>query len=168
MLDRLKLSHVIAAAVLLLAPLFAIGWTTRKDPAETPLLGIVGGGFIFNYREGEVYYGFTAIVQKPLASGSIIEATFEDPTGEPAHVVRERVTPMTNKYPLRSPPVRGVEAGKGYEVAIRVLDRTGQEELFAATRTYHSQISDDIVPEKPLTVGPGYHPNPEAKENQGG
>ena len=168
MLDRIRLSHVVVAAVLLLGPLFAVGWATREDPAQKPLRGIVGGGFIFNYREGEVYYGFTAVVQKPLENGSIIEASFEDPAGLPAHVVRERVSPMTNKYALRSPPVRGVEAGKGYDVSIRVLDRQGTHELFAAKRTYHSQIADAVVPEKPLTVGPGYHLNPEAEENQGG
>ena len=54
------------------------------------------------------------------------------------------------------------------EVDIRVLDRQGTHELFAAKRTYHSQIADAVVPEKPLTVGPGYHLNPEAEENQGG
>ena len=53
-------------------------------------------------------------------------------------------------------------------VSIRVLDRQGTHELFAAKRTYHSQIADAVVPEKPLTVGPGYHLNPEAEENQGG
>lgn len=168
MLERVSLKAVIIASILVLGPLFAIGWATREDPAETPLLGVAGGGFVFNYREGEVFYGFTAVVQKPLASGSIIEASFEDPTGKADHVVRERVTPMTNKYSLRSPPVRGVEAGKDYHVAIRVLDRTGEEELFAANRTYSSQIDDTMVPDQPLTVGPGYHLNPEAEENRGG
>ena len=52
--------------------------------------------------------------------------------------------------------------------SIRVLDRQGTHELFAAKRTYHSQIADAVVPDKPLTVGPGYHLNPEAEENQDG
>ena len=157
MLERVTLPKIVLASLLLLAPLFAIGWVTREDPAETPLLQIVGGGFIFNYRIAEVYYGFTAVVSKPLESGSIIEARFEDPRGAEAHVVRERVSPMTDKYPLRSPPVRGVEAGKPYTVDIRVLDRQGEKELWSATRTYASQISDKVVPDAPLTVGPGYH-----------
>ena len=157
MFERVTPIKIIAAAIVVLAPLFAAGWLTREDPADRPLLEIVGGGFIFNYRVADVYYGFTAVVAKPLESGSIIEASFEDPGGGGAHVVRERVSPMTNKYPLRSPPVRGVEAGKPYTVAIRVLDREGKQELWSGTRTYASQISDKVVPDEPLTVGPGYH-----------
>ena len=47
MLDRIRLSHVVVAAVLLLGPLFAVGWVTREVPAQKPLLCIFGGGFMF-------------------------------------------------------------------------------------------------------------------------
>ena len=53
--------NILAGAVVLLALLFAIGWLTREDPAEDPYLQVLGGGFMFNYREGEV---FTALPQK--------------------------------------------------------------------------------------------------------
>jgi hypothetical protein len=162
MLDRISLPRIVAASVTLLAVLLAIGWMTREDPANKPYLKILGGGFMFNYRVADVYYGFTAVVDRPLPTGSIIEAAFEDPAGGPRYVVRTRVGTGTSRYALRSPPVRGVEADKPYHVAIRVLDRTEQELLWTHDLAFRSRISDRVVPDRPLTVGPGYARNPAA------
>jgi hypothetical protein len=159
---------VLGAALAFLAVLFAVGWFLREDPSDKPYLRIMGGGFMFNYRNAEVFYGFTAQVVRPLASGSIIEASFEDPAGGPPHVVSERVSTMTDTYSLRSPPIRGVEADKPYQVSIRIYDRERKELLWQAERGYKSQIGDMVVPEKPLTVGPGYHRNPAAEAGAGG
>lgn len=162
MASLLSPSRLIAACLVLLAVLFAAGWLTRKDPAEKPLLDILGGGFIFNYRIADIHYGFTAVVQRPLESGSVIEARFEDPGGGNELVVRERVSPMTNRYSIHSPPVRGVEAGHPYKVEIRVLDRLEAEELWSTTFEVTSQVGDENMPRKPLTIGPGYARNPQA------
>ena len=168
MFERIRLVHVLAAVAVVLAPLFVVGWLTRQNPGEVPLIDITGGGFVFNYRIAEVFYGFTAVVRKPLEAGAIIEASFEDPASDEPHVVRERVDTRTTRYAMRSPPVRGVEAGREYTVNIRVLDHTGQQVLFATTRNYSSQISDQAVPDKPLTIGPGYHLNPDTSAKAGG
>ena len=167
MLNRLTLPRVVGASLVVLAILLAIGWSTRIDPGDKPYLKVLGGGFMFNYRIGEVFYGFTAVVQKPLASGSIIEASFEDPAGGGPHVVRTRVDARTTRYSLRSPPVRGVEKDRPYEVAVRVLDREAKTELFHETLSIRSQISDAVVPEAPLVIGPGYTPNPAAAGHEG-
>jgi hypothetical protein len=162
MASRLTLPRMVGASLVVLAVLFAIGWSTRIDPSDKSYLKVLGGGFMFNYRIGEVFYGFTAVVQKPLASGSIIEASFEDPAGGAPHLVRTRVSAETTRYLLRSPPVRGVEKDTPYEVAVRVLDREGKTELFQDRLSIRSQISDAVVPDKPLVIGPGYAPNPAA------
>ena len=154
-------SRVVAASIVILALLFAVGWATRHDPADKPVLEILGGGFIFNYRIADIHYGFTAVVRRPLESGSIIEARFEDPAGGEELVVRERVSPMTDRYSFRSPPVRGVEAGKPYRVEIRVFDRRETAELWSTTRQFASQIGDSNMPQMPLTIGPGYAKNPD-------
>ncbi|WP_163272260.1 hypothetical protein [Chelativorans alearense] len=159
---------VLGIAVALVAVLFAIGWLTREDPSDDPYLRVMGGGFMFNYREAEIFYGFTAQVMRPLANGSVIEATFEDPAGGPPHVVSERVSTMTDRYSLRSPPVRNIEAGKPYQVAIKVYDRERKALLWEAEHSYKSQISDRMMPQKPLTIGPGYHPNPELRSEAPG
>lgn len=152
---------VVGAGILLAAVLFAIGWLTREDPANKPYLKISGSGFLFNYRVADVTYGFTAVVIKPLPVGSTIEAGFEDPSGGGDHVVRKRVGTDTARYSFQSPPVRGVEAGRPYRVSVRIIDRQGDEVLWVHSFDVRSQISDKIVPEKPLTVGPGYAPNPD-------
>ncbi|WP_292898336.1 MULTISPECIES: hypothetical protein [unclassified Nitratireductor] len=156
----ISLRSIVVAAFVLCGLLFAVGWFTRNDPSQDPYVKILGGGFMFNYRQGEVFYGFTAQVVRPLASGSIIEATFENPAGGAPLVVSERVSTMTDRYALRTPPVRGVEAKKPYKVSIRVYDREKTSMIWEGDTTFASQISDKVVPDRPLTVGPGYHLNP--------
>lgn len=168
MIERFTFPRVLGAGIAMLAILLAFGWATRDDPSDEPYLQILGGGFVYNFRVAEVFYGFTALVVRPLESGSVIEAAFEDPGGGDPLVVRERVSTMTNRYSLRSPPVHGVLKDKTYKVSIRVLDREEKHQLWARTLDYRSQLDDTVVPAKPLTVGPGYHLNPEAEENKNG
>ncbi len=159
MLKVLTLRSIVAAGIAFLAVLFALGWLTRENPDDKPYLKILGGGFMFNYRVADVFYGFTAEVERPLPTGSIIEASFEDPAGGPAHVVRQRVGTETERYSLRSPSLRGVQAGKPYTVAIRVMDRDAGNVIWQDDVIFRSQISDKVVPDRPLTVGPGYARN---------
>ena len=154
-----SLRVVLLSALALVLVLFAIGFVTRDDPRSRPAVQISGGGFIFNYRIAEAYYGFTARVMRPLPINTILEASFEDPMGGPPFVHRVRLNVRNAQYALRSPLVRGVEVGKAYHVTLRVLDYSGQTLIESHEREYKSQISSDIVPEKPLTIGPGYAPN---------
>jgi hypothetical protein len=159
--EAFTVKRVLAVLMLLALMLFAIGWLSREDPSKKPYLEILGGGFIFNYRVPEVYYGFTAMVEKPLAVGSIVEVTFENPAGGDPLVVSQRVNARTPRYAFRSPPVHGVVAQKPYHVTIRIYDRQRKELIWTMERDYKSVISDKVMPEKPLTVGPGYHRNPD-------
>ena len=159
---------IVVATAALLAVLFAIGWLTRVHPGEKPYLQVLGGGFIFNYRVSEIYYGFTADVVRPLPTGSIIEATFEDPASGGELVIRQRVGTQTERYSLRSPPVRGIVKGRAYAVAIRVLDREQRRLLWQHELTFRSQLDDRVMPDGPLTIGPGYHRHPRAGRPHGG
>jgi hypothetical protein len=154
---------VIAVAIILVLGLLAFGFMTRKDPEERPAIGIAGGGVVFNYREGDVFYGFTAHVLKPLPAGSVLLSTFEDPGGGPPLTVETRLHARSTRYKVQSPSVRGVRAGRPYHVGIRLYDRTRSRLLWSGEKTYSSQIDDTIVPEKPLTIGPGYFPNPDLR-----
>ena len=165
MLERLSLAKIIGAAGALLALLFLVGWLTRDDPGDKPYLRILGGGFIFNYRVSDVYYGFTAVVQRPLPTGSIVEARFEDPAGGPPRVVSQRMGgPGVTQFSLRSPSVRGVKAGEPYTLELRILDRQETQVIWSNATDFRSPISDDVVPEVPLTIGPGYTRNPRAAD----
>lgn len=152
---------LVIGAIALVAMLFAIGWLTREDPTEKPYLRIAGGGFIYNYRVADVSYGFTAYVLKPLPVGSWIIAEFENPGGGLPLTVETRLHARSVKYGIRSPSVRGVKAGRSYRVSIRIVDYTRTQVIWSDERDYVSQIDDMVVPDRPLTVGPGYHPNPD-------
>jgi len=154
---------IVAGATGLVLTLLAVGWMTGEDPAQKPYLGIAGGGFIFNYREADVYYGFTANVLKPLPVGSWLVAEFEDPGGGPPLAVETRLHARSVRYGVRSPSVRGVKAGRPYHVSIRIYDYSRTELIWAGEKDFVSQIDDSVVPDKPLTIGPGYYPNPDLK-----
>ncbi|MDY8110095.1 hypothetical protein U0C82_13185 [Fulvimarina sp. 2208YS6-2-32] len=157
---RLSVNHLAIGLAGFILALVAIGWATRTPPGQTPTLTIAGSGFLFNYRIGEVSYGFTAIVNKPVRRYSKIEAVFEDPQGGPPMTVVETLTARSTRYSVRSPPVRGVEKGKPYQVAVRLIQNIDGAILFDDRFTVTSQMSDDVVPDAPLTVGPGYARNP--------
>jgi hypothetical protein len=152
-------SRIVALAVATAAVLFLAGWLTREDPAEKPYLRIAGSGFLFNYRIAEVSYGFSVEVLKPLPTGTIIEAAFEDPSGGADLVVRRRVSPETARYGFQSPAVRNVEARRPYRIEIVVFDREEKTEIWRHRFTVASQIGDEVMPERALTIGPGYTPN---------
>lgn len=154
---------VVAGAIVLVAMLFAAGWATRQDPAEKPYIGIAGGGFVYNYREAEVFYGFVAQVLKPLPVGTWMIAEFDNPAGGPPLTVETRLNARSARYGVHSPNVRGVKAGAPYHVAIRLYDRTRTKLIWSGGKDFVSQLDDAIVPDKPLTIGPGYFPNPELK-----
>ncbi|MCE7026743.1 hypothetical protein [Jiella avicenniae] len=160
-LRDVSFKNVVFGLVSLAGVLFAVGLLTREEVADKPYLKIAGSGFIFNYRVADAYYGFTALVQKPVKNYSRIEARFEDPSGGPPHVVTRKLTPRSKRYGLRSPPLRGIEAQRPYHVSVRLIQNGDGTVLFDDEFTVTSQISDGVVPLQPLTIGPGYARNPE-------
>lgn len=157
---RFGLPQIVIGAIGLLAILLAIGLAMREPVGDKPHLRIAGASFIFNYRVAEVFYGFTAEVQRPVRNLSVLEAEFEDPGGGPPIRVRERLNPRTKRYSLRTPPVRGVEKDRPYKVTVRLIQNGDNAILFEDAFTVRSQIADAVVPDRPLTVGPGYARNP--------
>lgn len=164
MIDAFSPRRLVALSLGALAVLLAIGWATRENPESKPYLKILGGGFMFNYRVADLYYGFTAAVQRPLPTGSIIEARFENPAGGPPLVERTRVGTDSVRYSLRTPPLQGVEKDRPYAVAIRVLDREETRVIWQDELSFRSQLDGSVMPERALTVGPGYARNPPTGE----
>ena len=66
-----------------------------EDSAK-PYVEFAGGGFIFNYRTANHYYGFVVRQKKPLPAGSKLEARFE--------VLR--IVAETPESPLHRAPIR--------------------------------------------------------------
>ncbi|MGI9402095.1 MAG: hypothetical protein ACR2O0_12625 [Rhizobiaceae bacterium] len=153
--------RVVVALLVLAAALTAYGWITGEDPAEKPFLVITGGGFVVNYRISEIFYGFSVTVQKPVRVSSIIEAQFENPAGGEPLVEQVRLNARTKNYSLRSPAVKGVKADVPYEVVISLYDYSGKNLIERQIKHFKSSVDGTIVPEEPLTIGPGYHLNPD-------
>lgn len=140
----------VALAVLLMAG-------CDDEPGDKPYLEFAGGGFIFNYRLATADYGFVARVVRDIPAGSIIEAQFENPSGGEPIVIRQSAEARRRNYVFRTPPLQGVKADQDYHVELRLLDPTGQQVIASYSRSFRSDIGQDVLPKHPLTVGPGYH-----------
>ena len=124
---------------------------------KAPLV-LAGGGFIFNYRIAEVFYGVSLRPQRRLAAGAVLEGEFENPAGGPNLIVRETIGEPKLLYALQTPPLKGVKAGKPYQVEVRLIE--GGKVTGRVGRTFTSDLDQDMIPDGPLTIGPGYAPNP--------
>ena len=141
---------------------------------EIPQVEFVGGGFVLNYRQAEMTYGFVARIKGEVPEGSVLEAVFEDPAGGPPIVIRQEIMPTRSSYKFETPPVEGVRKDHDYQVELRLLasQETAEAVIARSTRSYSSQVGAETVPEQPLAVGPGYHrpdgsaPTLEAQESQ--
>ncbi len=144
---------ILAVLALLAAP------SRAGEPDATSLIDLQGGGFIFNYNIGEVFYGVLVKPRRALPVGTEIEARFEDPAGGPPIVVTETFRGSPRPISLRTPPVQGVVANRDYRVTIRLRDASGAL-LGETARTFRSDLDQSILPSHRLTVGPGYQPAP--------
>jgi hypothetical protein len=146
---------------LIVAVLFAVAATAGCRPEETgPYLAIEGGGFIFNYRISEAYYGFVIRPLRSLPEGTVLEARFEDPNAAEPIIVRQTARASAIKYTFRTPPLKNVVADRDYRAEIVVLDADGGKELGRYSRTFRTYIGQNVIAAEPLTVGPGYALNP--------
>lgn len=129
------------------------------SPEDGPYLEFLGGGFVFNYRLAEADYGFVVKRLRRLPEGTVIEARLEDPAGGEPFVLRQSARWDQLEYVFRSPPVRGVKAGRDYRVEVRLLEPGGRL-LASYARTFRSDVDQEVLPERAPVVGPGYQPAP--------
>jgi hypothetical protein len=94
-----------------------------------------------------------------IPGGTIIEARLENPAGGEPFILRETAAWDRLEYVFRSPPVRGVKAGRDYRVEVRLLEPGGRL-LASYARTFHSDVDQEVLPERAPVVGPGYQPAP--------
>ena len=131
-----------------------------------PYLNISGGSFIFNYRLAEAYAGFTAAPLRDLPAHSRILATFEDPSGGPPIQIAKDVTAQRNEYTFTTDALKGIKAGKPYDVKVQLIAADGKV-IETIDKKFVSDVDESILGNKPLTVGPGYTPNPDLAPNGG-
>jgi hypothetical protein len=126
----------------------------RDDPAK-PYVEFVGGGFIFNYRTANHYYGFVVRQKKPLPEGSKLEARFEVPGG-PEQVVEQASRPGQLQYVFQTGDLQGIVKGHPYKAVLRILDGATNAEIAKYETSFKTQVDQAALPLDPLVVGPGY------------
>jgi len=141
------------------AALLALVLAGACSQDDGPYLEFLGGGFVFNYRLAEADYGFVVKRVRRLPEGTVIEARLEDPAGGEPFVLRQSARWDQLEYVFRSPPVRGVKAGRDYRVEVRLLEPGGRL-LASYARTFRSDVDQEVLPERAPVVGPGYQPAP--------
>jgi len=127
------------------------------DGDKGPYLSFAGGGFVFNYRIAEIYYGFVLKPERKLPEGSVIEARFEDPAGGPDIVIDAPARSGQLQYMFRTPAVKGVRKDKDYRVEVRLLDKPQGTALASMSPMI---VGPTIEPTRPT---PSAHPNPVAR-----
>jgi len=159
----MKRSFFAAAA---LASVLA-GCSSEDD--KSPYLELRGGGFLFNYRIAEATGSLVVGPLRKLPANAVIEVDFENPAGGTPIVLRQEAKPDEDKFDFNTPPLKGIVKDKPYAVTIRLLDKDGRE-LQRIEKPFKSSLDQAMLPDKPLSVGPGYAPNPDlqTKDASGG
>ena len=125
------------------------------DDAAKPYVEFVGGGFIFNYRTANHYYGFVVRQKKPLPEGSRLEARFEVPGG-PEQVVEQQARSGQLQYVFQTGDLQGIVKGHPYKASLRLLDGATGAEIAKYETSFKTEVDQSALPEEPLVVGPGY------------
>ena len=142
--------------LLLLMPLL---WACGGEDTR-PYLEFAGGGFVFNYRTANHYYGFVVRQARPLPEGARLKVIFELPSGK-TEVQEEPAVPGRLQYKFQTADLEDIVAGHPYEATLLVLDGATAKELFRLSHSFKTDVDQSKLPNKPLVVGPGYEKAPE-------
>ena len=156
--SQLTIALSLAVAVGALAVFFHFAEQRR---ATTTKLVFAGGGFLYNYRIAETRYGLSMRVVHPVPIGTLLEATFENPAGGDPFIVTRSLGTEPGLVGVESPALPDVATGRDYAVVIRLRDRVTNEVLETHERRFRTNVDPSVMPKRPLTVGPGYHRNPD-------
>ncbi len=154
--------YAAAAVAAVLALAAAVFLSRELDDSNEPYIEFAGGGFIFNYNVASATYGFVAHVVRRVPPGTILEAEFEDPAGGPPIVVRGIAGGYARQFRFESPPLGGIVANRDYRVELRLIDPDDGTLMAAYSRTFRSELDQDMLPAAPTTIAPTYRPSPES------
>jgi hypothetical protein len=150
------LAAALAAALLVSA--------CRDAGNEGDLFEIGGKLFVFNYRIATATYLVNLVPLRPIQDAQTAVVSFEDPAGGADIVVRQKIWPATTKTTVESPPVNCIVKGRRYAVSIRIEAADGKV-LQRIETTMASSQDQNVLPDRPLVVGPLYTRNPEPPDS---
>ena len=140
--------------ILILA--FLLAGCGKSGPVD--YLKIAGGGIQFNYRVSEASMVVIAQQVHPLPEGSQVEALFDIPGTNTRESVVLPAMEGKLTYRLQSQKLMNITKDTPYKVTIRLLDKDGKE-LDHKDTTYHSDVDQSTLPDKPLVQDPAFTPN---------
>jgi hypothetical protein len=132
----------------------------RDEGRSGNLFEISGKLFVFNYRVATATYLVTLKPVAPVEEGLKAVASFENPAGGAPIMLEHKIWPNLEKTVLESEPLRCVLKGHPYAVEIRIEDEQGAVRQVIKT-TMTSNLDQEVLPDRPLVVGPIYTPNPD-------
>jgi hypothetical protein len=135
--------------------------------ANEPIAQLSGRVFIFNYRVAAANYVVTLRKMAPFPEGSYAEAAFENPQGGDPLVVRQPLFPTMKKIVLESPDLKCVRKDRPYAVTIRIVGQDNQLLQTIETTITSNMDQVEMMPSKPLVLGPSYAPNPDVYRADG-
>ena len=139
----------------------------RDAGKEGAYFELAGKLFVFNYRVATATYLVNLAPLRPVEDGQTAVARFENPQGGAPIVVRKKIWPRLDKTTIESPPIFCVVKDRPYAVSIQIEDATGTVRQTIET-TMISTLDQDVLPDRPLVVGPLYTPNPDLAGHPGG
>ena len=145
--------------LLTLTMALALAGCNEKD--DRPYLSFAGGGFIFNYRIGQAFYGFVAKPRRGIPDGAVIEARFEVPGSDQPFIERQPAKTGMLQYTFRTPALKGIVKDHKYKVELRVIEPGTAKVLASYDKSFYTDVDQRTMPDKALVLGPGYTPNPE-------
>ncbi len=160
-MSRLK----ILVAVSMAAMTLALG--ACRDTGKEAFFEVTGRLVVFNYREAMLTYIVTLKPLKPIEAGEVAVTTMDNPAGGMPLVFEQKLFPGHAKVTIESPPLECVVKDRPYKVAIRIEAADGTL-LQNIETTMVSAQDQDMLPDRPLVVGPGYDPNPELEGHPDG
>lgn len=143
-----------------LAAALLIASGCRDEGRSGNLFEISGKLFVFNYRVATATYLVTLKPVVPLPEGLKAVAMYENPAGGEPITSEQKIWPKLEKTVLESEPLRCVVKGHPYAVEIRIEDEAGEVRQVIKT-TLTSNLDQEVLPDRPLVVGPIYTPNPD-------
>lgn len=164
--SRLLMCLALGAVVYCAGVFYAVHRYNSALLEQTGYLRISGGGFVYNYRIADIRAGITVAVQKPLPANTRLRAEFENPAGGFLEFSTDAV-PGKRGYVFETGSPTGVEADREYQVVVRLLGAGDGGELERHEKSLKSGVAPRTMPDQPLTIGPGYHPNPDLKPGSG-
>lgn len=158
---------VVAAAVYCASVFAAVYRHNQTVLAKAGFAEITGGGFIYNYRIADIRSGITVGIVKPLPPGTRLLAEIENPAGGTIELEQTVIAAKRN-YKFETPSLTDVAADHEYLAVLTVIDGTTGAEIERHQTSLKSSVAPRSMPSRPLTIGPGYHRNPDTNSLQDG